>query len=148
MSKKYIIVFILIACLGISLFFIINTLQKSTLVEPVKIEEQYKDFIVHIRIEPLNEGFQVLRSIEYTGDERIEIDHRSPLTQVSIGMDNGVFTGSPSTKQMAPGYQYHPQKPLVFDSLEKGEHTVYIHTQFFKEGNRIDIESEETIRFE
>ncbi|WP_208589416.1 hypothetical protein [Gracilibacillus suaedae] len=148
MWKKYTIVIAIIACIGTVLLFVIKDLQKASLVETVKIEEQYEDFIVHIRAEETSDGFQVLRSIQYIGEENMMIQHRTPLTQVTINADNATFTGSPITKQMKPGYQYHPEQPLNFPALEKGDHKMYVHTQFFIDGERIDIKTEETISFQ
>ncbi|QGH34353.1 hypothetical protein GI584_10105 [Gracilibacillus salitolerans] len=148
MWKKYTIVIAIIACIGTVLLFIIKDLQQTSLVETVKIEEQYEDFIVHIRIEETSEGFQVLRSVQYIGNEDIIIQHRTPLTQVTINADNATFTGSPISKQMKPGFQYHPQQPLTFQALEKGDHKLFVHTQFFIGGERIDIKTEETISFQ
>ncbi|GAE91831.1 hypothetical protein JCM21714_790 [Gracilibacillus boraciitolerans JCM 21714] len=120
---------------------------KTSLVEAVKIEKQYGDFTVHVRIEEISEGFQVLRSIEYAGEEDIVIRHRTPLTQITINADNAVFTGSPVIKQMKPGFQYHPEMPLTFSELKKGEHKVYVHTQFFIEDQKFDIKTKSTIVF-
>ncbi|MGN8645186.1 hypothetical protein ACTNEO_03710 [Gracilibacillus sp. HCP3S3_G5_1] len=148
MWKKYSIVITIIACIGTILLFVVKDIQKTSLVETVKIEEQYEDFIVHIQVEETSEGFQVLRSIQYLGDEVIVILHRTPLTQVTVDADNATFTGSPLSKKMEPDYQYYPQEPLNFPALEKGDHTLYVHTQFFIDGERIDIKTEETISFQ
>ncbi|WP_058306952.1 hypothetical protein [Gracilibacillus massiliensis] len=147
MWKKITIVIALIACIGAISLFVFKDIQKTSLDKTVKIEEQYEDFIVHIRIEKTEEGFQVLRSIEYIGQEAIMLRHRTPLTQVTINADNAVFTGSPISKQMEPGLQYHPQEPLKFQALDKGVHKVYVHTQFFIEEQRIDIRTESEIKF-
>ncbi|SFM01454.1 hypothetical protein SAMN04487943_106193 [Gracilibacillus orientalis] len=148
MWKKYTIVIAIIACIGTVLLFVIKDLQKASLVETVKVEEQYEDFIVHIRIEETNNGFQVLRSIQYIGEEVITIQHRTPLTQITINADNATFTGSPISKQMKPGYQYHPQQPLNFSALEKGDHKLFVHTQFFIDEESVNIKTEETISFQ
>ncbi|SHM89127.1 hypothetical protein [Gracilibacillus kekensis] len=147
MWKKITIVIAIIACIGAISLLILKGIVKPSLDESVKIEEQYEDFIVHIRIEKTEEGFQVLRSIEYIGKEDIMVRHRTPLTQVTINADNAVFTGSPISKQMEPGLQYHPQEPLKFPSLDKGVHKVYVHTQFFIEEKRIDIKTKSEIKF-
>ncbi|MDX8044858.1 hypothetical protein SH601_02565 [Gracilibacillus sp. S3-1-1] len=147
MLKKYTIVTAFIVFIGLILYLMLN-IQQPSLVESVKLEEQYEDFIIHIHVEGTNNGFQVLRSIQYTGDEQITIQHRTPLTQVTIGADNAIFTGSPISKQLEPGHQYYPQQPMDFSALEKGEHTLYVHTQFFIDGERIDIKSEATISFQ
>ncbi|UOQ85419.1 hypothetical protein [Gracilibacillus salinarum] len=146
--KRFTITIVVIACIAAFMLFITGVFQKSVLAETVKLEEQYKDFIVHIRIEPLEEGFQVLRSLQYTGEASLVIEHRSPLTQVTIDADNPTFTGSPVTKQLNADYQYYPQPTLLFDTLEKGKHTIYIHTQFYIEGERVDIKTKETLIFE
>ncbi|MGP4040470.1 hypothetical protein ACTWP4_11355 [Gracilibacillus sp. D59] len=148
MWKRNTIVIAIIACIGTFLLFIIKDFQKTSLVETVKIEEQYEDFIVHIRIEGINDGFQVLRSVQYIGEENIMIQHRTPLTQITVNVDNATFTGSPISKQMKPGFHYHPQEPLTFANLEKGDHKLFVHTQFFINGERIDIKTEKTISFQ
>lgn len=147
-KKNHFLVICGIGFLCISLFFIINEYGKTTLTRPFSVSEKFEDFIIHIRLEPLDEGFQVLRAIEYTGEESVEIRHRSPLIQVTVNVDNATFTGSPVKKRMEPGYQYHPQKPLTFDSLVRGEHTLYVHAQFFLGEERIDVKTKKSIHFE
>ncbi|UOQ48028.1 hypothetical protein MUN88_18540 [Gracilibacillus caseinilyticus] len=146
--KRFTFTIIVIACIGAIMLFVTGAFQKPVLAETVKLEKQYEDFIVHIRIEPIEDGFQVLRSLQYTGEASLVIEHRSPLTQVTIDADNPTFTGSPVTKQLNADYQYYPQAPLLFETLEKGNHTVYIHTQFYIDGERVDIKTKETITFE
>ncbi|MFC4404742.1 hypothetical protein [Gracilibacillus xinjiangensis] len=147
MWKKIILSIILITCVGLLVTAFVKESMKTSLIETVKISEQYEDYIIHIRIEPTNDGFKVLRSLEYTGDERVEIKHRTPLTAVTINRNNPVFTGSHRTMVLNPGYNY-PQEAIRFSNLEKGSHTVYVHTQFFIENERIDIKSEGELYFE
>ncbi|SER98185.1 hypothetical protein SAMN04487944_11469 [Gracilibacillus ureilyticus] len=148
MWKKIIVTILLIACIGLLVTAFIKESMKTNLAETVKINEQYEDYIIHIRIEAVNDGFQVLRSLEYTGDEKVEIKHRNPLTAVTINKDNPVFTGSDRTMVLNPGNNYHPQEPVEFSNLPKGSHTVYIHTQFFVDGERVDIKSKGELKFE
>ncbi len=128
-------------------FWWISLNSNAELENTVKISESYEDFIIHIRVEKHEEGMQVLRSIEYTGKEEVIIEHRTPLTQVTIDQPNGSFTGSFVSKTLRPGFSYHPQEPIHFDSLDKGEHKIYVHTQFFIEEERVDIETEGRLVF-
>ncbi|WP_163536651.1 hypothetical protein [Gracilibacillus sp. YIM 98692] len=148
MWRKILITLVLI--LGVTwLFgFFIKESMTTSLVETVKIKEQYEDFIVHVRIEETTEGFQVLRSLEYIGEEEVEIKHRTPLTQVTFTKDNGTFTGSHVQNTLKPGYSYHPQQPLHMSPLNKGRHTVYIHSQFMVDGKEVNIKGQGTIVFE
>ncbi|WP_066192744.1 MULTISPECIES: hypothetical protein [Gracilibacillus] len=147
MKKKYMVIIAFLVVVTIS-FFIVREWQGASLTETVKFEEQYQDFVVHIQVEPMSEGFMVLRSIQYLGDEDIVIYHRAPLTQVTIDQDNPVFTGSEVEKQLNSGGQYYPQEPLTFSSLKKGEHAIFIHTQFKLEGEQVNIKSEGELVFE
>ncbi|KAB8138586.1 hypothetical protein F9U64_02930 [Gracilibacillus oryzae] len=150
MWKKLILIMLLITCFGLIIGAFVAESMKTSLVETVNFSEQYEDYIIHIRIEALNdkEKFQVLRSLEYTGDEIVEIKHRTPLTAVTLNKENAVFTGSHRTMFLNPGNSYHPQKRMEFSNLSKGSHTIYIHTQFLLNDERIDIKSKGELRFE
>ncbi|PWU69024.1 hypothetical protein [Gracilibacillus dipsosauri] len=148
MKKKPLIVIILFIAIGLIITIFLIRGSEASLVETVQIKEQYQDFIIHIRVEDTEDGFQVLRSLEYIGDEMVEIKHRTPLTQITIDKDNAVFTGSHRNMVLRPGNQYNPLEPLHLENLEKGSHRLYIHTQFMMEGKWINIKTEKEILFE
>lgn len=129
-------------------FFAFQKFQSASLAETVILEGQHEDFVVHIQIEPDQDGVRVLRSLQYIGDEDITIEHRSPLTQITINTDNAVFTGSTIKKHLQQGSQYYTQEPLRIPALNKGTHVIYVHTQFKKDGEQIDIKSKGEVRFE
>lgn len=148
MGKKVpIIIFVLISItVGIVLFSMYN--HKSALEQTVIFKEEYNDYIVHIRIEAVNEEqFQILRSLEYNGQEKLTIKHRTPLTAVTIDKDNPVFTGSHRNRLLLPGYHYHPQDPLVYDNLTEGKHIVYVHTQFDDGEEIVNIKAKSEVYF-
>lgn len=139
MLKKGLLIISIILCLFLIGYIVKEALYQPQLVENIKLEESSGDFIVHINIEKTKEGFRILRSLEYTGDKKIEIRHRSPLIEVMIGKKNPEFTGSPVTIQLNPGAHYHPEEPLTFHQLDKGSYDIFVHAQFETNEETIDI---------
>ncbi|ENH97196.1 hypothetical protein J416_07142 [Gracilibacillus halophilus YIM-C55.5] len=148
MWKKIWLVLLFITLIAIVVFIYIRGAISPTLANTVNVEKAYKDFIIHLRIEGTEDGFQVLRALEYTGDKKVSISHRTPLIEVSVGKDNGTFTGNLITKELQPSIRYYAQEPLALDSKEVGEHKVYIHAQFLFQGEWQDIKTTKTITFE
>ncbi|WP_226034546.1 hypothetical protein [Aquibacillus saliphilus] len=145
--KKIIILILLIVLTISGTIYWLNETSSAKLIETYKIREQKDDFIVHIRVERNGDGFQILRSLQYIGSETITIDHRTPLTSVSINQENHDFTGSHVTKTLEPNYIYHPQEPESYSPLEKGSYNLYIHSQFFVDGEPFNVYSEQEIVF-
>lgn len=106
------------------------------------------DFTLNIRVEKIDEGFRVLRSIRYSGAENIEIDHQTPLVSVSFKNKNHDYTGSTVTKVLTPGSSYHPQNPKTFEAPSEGEYTLYSESRFQVDGNEVTINNEENLIFE
>ncbi|MDC3412736.1 hypothetical protein NC797_04595 [Aquibacillus sp. 3ASR75-11] len=129
-------------------FYLVMGSSKAKLTEPVEMNKVNDDFILHVRAERTDQGFQVLRSLEYKGEEQITIMHRTPLISISVEYDKPRFTGSPVTQTLDPGDVYYPQEPRVYSSLEKGEYTLFANGQFYFNGQIINIKSEETIQFQ
>ncbi|MCT2534348.1 hypothetical protein NC661_09840 [Aquibacillus koreensis] len=146
--KKVIGITIGIILLGTIGFYWMVESTNAKLVEPIKIKEEFEEFIVHIRVENIDEGIKILRSLEYRGEEPVTIEHRTPLTSVDISKNNNDFTGSFVTKNLNAGDIYRPQEPKVYESPSKGKYTLHMHTQFFIDGEPINITSEEEVVFE
>lgn len=122
-------------------FIVKEVFYQPQLTNNIKIEESEGDFIVHINVVKTEEGFQILRSLEYKGEQGIQISHRAPLIEVMINKNNPEFTGSPIEKELLPGSHYHPQGPIQFMNLDKGIHEVYVHAQFETEKETINIQT-------
>ncbi len=149
MRKKVLIVTLVIITIsiGVYLFLIFN--HQPVLEKTVIFKEEYNDYIIHIRIEAVNkEQFQVLRSLEYIGQEKLSIKHRTPLIAITMDKDNPVFTGSHRNRLLLPGYHYHPQDPLVYDNLTEGKHIIYVHTQFDDGEEIVNIKTKGEVYFE
>jgi flagellar basal body-associated protein FliL len=138
---------LILIIVGVGTIYFVMGSSKAKLVEPVEIKKVSEDFVIHIRAEKIDQGFQVLRSLEYIGEESIKIMHRTPLISVSVDHDNHRFTGSPVAKTLEQGDVYYPQDPQTFSALEKGDHVLLVHAQFVIEGKEVNIKSEKAIRF-
>lgn len=139
---------VVLLLVGSASVYWVKETTNAQLVETVKVSKQEDDFTLHIRVENHDEGFQILRSIQYDGDESVKIEHRTPLTAVSINQSGSDFTGSPVTKTLNPGDIYTPQEPLSYKSLGKGEYLLYVHSQFFVDGKQVNITCESEIVFQ
>ncbi|MRH41854.1 hypothetical protein GH741_04100 [Aquibacillus halophilus] len=146
-KRLTLLIILMLLFISVTIYWFMDT-SSAKLVEIVEIQQQKDDFIVHIRVETNDKGFQILRSLEYTGDEPITIDHRTPLISVSIIQKNHDFTGSHVNKVLNPGNIYHPQKPQSYNSLEEGDYNLYMHSQFFIDGEEVNIFAEKEISFQ
>ncbi|UFU00851.1 hypothetical protein KO561_07940 [Radiobacillus kanasensis] len=145
MIRKRIII-ISIIVVGLITFIGISQITNAKLVEPVKVSKQVEDFVLHVRIEQNEKGFQVLRALEYKGEAEVEILHRTPLISISIDRNDHDFTGSPVSRKMDPGDKY-ARDPKYFEPLEEGTHTIFIHGQFYVNDELINIEEKREITF-
>ena len=145
MLKRGLLIISTTICLFFIGFIVKEAVYQPQLAKNIKLEESKGDFIVHITVEKTNDGFQILRSLEYTGDKKIEISHRSPLIEVMIGKNTPEFTGSPVPIQLTPGTHYHPEEPLAFQHMDKGSHDIFVHAQFETMEETIDILTKGTI---
>ncbi|WP_430786296.1 hypothetical protein VBD025_13425 [Virgibacillus flavescens] len=107
-----------------------------------------KDFIVHIRVEEIDEEIKVYRSLQYTGDETVEIEHQTPLISISLRNKNHDFTGSRVKKVMESGDSYYPQKAKLISKPQEGEYTLYCLAEFQVDGESRSIEHTENLIFE
>lgn len=110
-------------------------------------ESQDDDFIVHIRVESIDKGFQVFRSIQYVGQEQIEIVHQTPLVSLSFKHKNHDYTGNTVSRVLKSGSSYHPQNPKIFEAPRKGEYTLFSESRFSVNGKEIKISHEEKLKF-
>ncbi|TRM12226.1 hypothetical protein FH966_11340 [Lentibacillus cibarius] len=106
------------------------------------------DFIMHIRVEDLEDGFKVFRSIQYTGDKPVEMKHQTPLVSLSFKNRNHDYTGNHITKTLRKGSIYHPQKPKTFQDPTPGEYNLYCESAFTVDGKEVAIKLKEKLTFE
>ncbi|MFD1039045.1 hypothetical protein ACFQ3N_11690 [Virgibacillus byunsanensis] len=139
MRKLILIVLVSVVCI-IGGFYWGSNQANATLTDNITTKKQVDDFTLHIRIEKIDDGFQVFRSIQYTGDESVEIEHQTPLVSVSLKNKNHDFTGSNVTKVLGEGNSYYPQNAKVFTSQEEGEYPIYFHARFTVNGECFEIE--------
>ncbi len=137
---------LIVVLLGAATVVWLRSSTATTLAEPVIINQQEGNFILHMRIENNSEGFRVLHSLEYVGEHPITITHRTPLTFLSYGVKKSDFTGSPISKELYPGDIYRTNTTSkVYGSITKGDQKVYIHCQFETENDTINIRIDKDI---
>ncbi|WP_112180691.1 MULTISPECIES: hypothetical protein [Paraliobacillus] len=149
MIKRLVIMAIILLAFGSTTVIWLDSTKTTTLAETVSIDQKENDFILHMRIENSDEGFRILHSLEYVGAEQVTIEHRTPLTSISINTDTSDFTGSPVSKILEPGDIYRPHKSAIIEeSLEEGTHKVYMNCQFYYKEEQINIKIEKDIEFQ
>ncbi|WP_077622204.1 hypothetical protein [Sediminibacillus massiliensis] len=148
MTKRVLVMLLVFLLVGGGTVYMLAETTEAKLKEPVKVHKEQDDFILHVRAEEREKGFQVLRSLEYRGNSAITVEHRTPLISASVDREGHDFTGSPVQKELKPGNIYYPQGEKVFESPGKGSYTLYIKCQFFVDGELNEITAEREIIFE
>ncbi|WP_188453352.1 hypothetical protein [Virgibacillus oceani] len=120
----------------------------ATLVSNKSISKQVDDFILHIRIEDIDNEVQVFRSIQYMGEDSVKIVHSTPLISVSFKVKNHDFTGGPVSTILGRGESYHPQDAFTFASPKKGKYNLYVKARFCVNGEEMTIDYVENLIFE
>lgn len=105
------------------------------------------DFILHIGVERIDEGFQVLRAIQYVGKGSVEITHQTPLISVSFKQRNHDYTGSTVSRTLNTGTSYHPQNSKTFAAPEEGDYTLFCEANFTVNGEHMTISHQEELTF-
>lgn len=121
---------------------------QATLVASQAGSAELEDFILHIRVEEVDHEIKIFRSLQYMGEESIEIEHHTPLISVSLNHQNHDFTGSSVVEEMNYGDSYYPQKAKTMKLPEEGEYTLYCFAEFEVDGEEKTIEHTEKLVFE
>lgn len=146
MIKRLVIMSFIVLFLGITTVVWLKASSTTTLAEPVVINQQEGEFILHMRIENGSEGFNVLHSLEYVGEEPVTIEHRTPMTFLSFGASNSDFTGSPISKTLQPGDIYRTKaKSKIYEKTSEGSDKIYVHCQFIADGEEINMNIEQEL---
>ncbi|SDQ65689.1 hypothetical protein SAMN05216232_2960 [Virgibacillus subterraneus] len=146
MKKGVFVLSILSVFLLISFYWFYEQAGAELTVNQSK-EIQQDEFILHIRVEKMSEGFQVFRSIQYIGEEQVEITHQTPLISVSLKHKNHDYTGSNVTRVLTSGSSYHPQGSKTFEAPGRGEYTLFCESRFNVDGEEIKINYQENLMF-
>lgn len=146
MKKYYALLILLFAVILIG--FTYESLNKShpTLAESKTIAKVSDDFILHAQVNDNEEGVEVLHSLQYTGNEKVKIQHQTPLVSVSFADHNHDFTGSYVIKTMEEGNIYYPQKDIL-SVPESEECNLYMKARFDVDGERKVINHTEKLEF-
>lgn len=146
MRKGVFVLSVLLVCFLISFYWFYEQAGAELSVNQSK-EIEKDNFILHIRVEKMDEGFQVFRSIQYVGEEQVEITHQTPLISVSLKHKNHDYTGSNVLRTLTSGSSYHPQGSKTFESPGRGEYTLFCESRFNVEGEEIKINYQENLTF-
>lgn len=141
-------VFILPIVIIATLYISWSGLGRDSLVSSQVGSAEMKDFIVHIRVEEIDDEIKVYRSLQYIGNETVEIEHQAPLISISLQNKNHDFTGSRVKKVMESGDSYYPQKAKLIGKPEEGEYTLYCLAEFQVDGEQRRIMHTEKLIFE
>lgn len=148
MKIKSLIVFIVFISVLAILFTGWNGFGNASLVASQSGSKEIENFILHIRIEEVNEEITVFRSLQYIGDGSVEIEHQTPLISISLSRKNHDFTGSTVKEVMKSGDSYYPQKAKIMKVPKKGEYILYCLAEFQVDGKIKKIEHTEELTFE
>lgn len=145
MVERIVIIFLFTFLIMACLLLVTDQFSNATLRDPVKIEENEKNFTLHTRVEQDGKDLRVLRSLEYTGEETVMMEHSTPLISVSLDKNKHSFTGSPVEREMDTGDYYHIPQPLGLENVPKGTHHLYIKAVFLADNKEVKIETNCTI---
>ena len=100
--------FLIGIALGISLLLLMFAHEGQSGIKYEKVfSSRQDDFILHIRVEEMNKGIRILRSLQYVGKDTVEIKHQTPLISVSLQNRNHDYTGSTVKKTLKTGNIYY-----------------------------------------
>ena len=139
---------IIIVSIGIIYYGQFEKSNANTLTEDKMIAKESDDFILHVQMNGVEEGIEVLHSIQYNGQKKVEIQHQSPLISVSFFEHDHDFTGSYVQKEMVIGDIYHPQKATVLSAPNRDTFNLYIQAKFEVDGEVQVINHVEELEFE
>ncbi|WP_068672543.1 hypothetical protein [Oceanobacillus sp. Castelsardo] len=145
MKKKGLIIFILFTS-----FFILISLcmdEKGVLEKEKVIEKKVDDFVIHMKVEREKSGIEVHHSLQYLGEDTIEILHQTPLISVSLLNKNHDFTGSLVHKKMEKGNIYYQEPKTLSQIDKKGEWNLYVKAKFLVNNKLVNIEHVEPLMF-
>ncbi|RKQ37320.1 hypothetical protein [Oceanobacillus halophilus] len=145
MKKMIIIVFILFLVFFVYIFASAQG-EVTRLDKEKSIEKKLDDFILHMKVERGDNGIKIHHSLQYVGDESIRIEHQTPLVSISLQTKNHDFTGSMVPKYLQKGSIYY-QEPVTLSTEGKGEKNLYVKAKFLADGEPVNIEHVETLRF-
>ncbi|HLR62299.1 MAG TPA: hypothetical protein VK097_07645 [Lentibacillus sp.] len=147
--KKWVIVFIGTAFIVTAVIFCwFNGKADAELAGNETSQIQEDDFVLHIRAEPADGGFQVFRAIQYVGDESVEIKHQTPLVSVSFKQSNHDYTGKTVSSTLGTGNSYHPQGSKTFETPGKGIYTLFCEARFVADGEQMKITHQKKLTFQ
>ncbi|HLS10305.1 hypothetical protein [Lentibacillus sp.] len=129
-------------------FYWLNVRADAELANNKTMEIQEGDFILHIRAERSDGGFQVFRAIQYVGDESVEIEHQTPLISVSLSHPNHDYTGNTVSRTLETGNSYHPQDSIQFESPRAGTYTLFCKAEFMADDEQTNITLQEELTFQ
>ncbi|MFD1361531.1 hypothetical protein [Lentibacillus salinarum] len=149
MKKKTVIMIgaVLAVSLAVTAYWLYGQAE-AELANNITREIRQEDFILHIRAERIDEGFQVFRSIQYFGDDTVEITHQTPLVSVSFKQQNHDYTGSTVAHTLKTGSSYYPQNAKTFALPKKGVYTLFCEARFSVKGEQKTITHEEELVFQ
>ncbi|MFD1849223.1 hypothetical protein [Oceanobacillus bengalensis] len=146
MRKTGILVVILIVS-SLIIGYAVHLSEAGSLITEKAQVKQVGDFILHMKVEKANNGINVFQSLQYVGEEPIEIEHQTPLISVSLGNKNHDFTGSMVSKRLEMGNIYRQEKVKLLPKV-KGESDLHMKANFHVEGEKVTIEHVEKLIFE
>ncbi len=126
--------------------FISNQDSTPRLDEEKVAEKKVDDFILHMKVERATSGVEVHHSLQYIGEQTIEVQHQTPLVSFSLHEKNHDFTGSLVSKMMRTGNIYY-QESVTVPISETGESNLYVKARFLANGELVNIEHVEELMF-
>ncbi|MFC2949448.1 hypothetical protein [Virgibacillus sediminis] len=134
----------LTAVLAVTYIFIQE--EPVTLAEEKSAYKQNGEFILRIKVEGAEPDIIVHQSLQYIGEEPVEIKHRTPLVSVSLFHRNHDYTGSFMSRKMEKG-DIHHQDAVAITVDEKGKQNLYIQARFRADGDEMEIDHVEELMF-
>ncbi|WP_077325849.1 hypothetical protein [Virgibacillus siamensis] len=147
MKKPVSVLLVLLIIMAGLFFFYLRYSNGDLTTEKATASIHKDDFVMHIRVENEEKGFRVYRSIQYVGEDEVEVIHQTPLISVSFRHKNHDYTGSTVSNVLESDSNYHPQTPKHFDSPKRGKYTLYCQAKFSVNGEEKKIIHKEKLSF-
>ncbi len=147
-NKKIFFVFIVAG----ALFFVIlygGIGHRSVSIKETTKSKEVGDFILHIHIANSDEdkGIKVFSSLQYIGEESIELEHQTPLVSVVLGDEEHEYTEKKVLKQLNNGNIYHPaESSKVFRITNNSPCELHFKAQFKVNDEEIVIQHTEALQ--
>lgn len=141
------VIILVISFIGIGFLIDGNGKGKGTVVTATSTIEVEDNFLIHMRVEDVDDGIQVQCSLQYIGREDILLEHQTPLVSAFFDETIHDFTEDKVAKTLQQGSIYH-QPTILLPYPEISDLDLKIFAKFWVNGELITIQHTEQLEFD